>query len=1176
MNRAHYVAVALGMGLLAILFARPALADLNLYGDQWWYWGWPPGDCPTIPDNGCSSGNDLEWSVTLSGAPAGAVITSVVVEYWINDHTYWADLQVYLSTYQNGQWNSEWLWNQGGGSGDLHQTKTFTSEYDGLSPNATWYFVACDDAAADVGCVDEWIIWVYYIVPPDLYDDGQAYCGFSPQTVCPNQAFSAWCDVRNGGGSSSGGFYVDYYASTNTTITTSDYYIASVYMPSIPAGGYDDCDWSGSFPTNIPPGTYWVGWIIDADDDVDESNENNNTAYKQAYQLTVKSASTAPSGISFNPSAVCPGSCSTLSVQGGSLGTGASWKWYSGTCGGSYLGSGSSIQVCPSSTTFYFVRAEGDCNTTSCASGSVAIKILSTAPSGASASPASVCPGSCSTLTIQGGSLGSGASWKWYSGSCGGSYVGSGSSIQVCPSAPTTYFVRAEGDCNTTTCASVSVTMKTASTAPSGVSVSPATVCAGNCSTLTVQGGSLGTGASWKWYQGTCGGTLIGSGPSVQVCPSSTATYYVRAEGDCNTTTCASGTVTVKTLSGAPTGATAEPAAVCPGGSSTLTVQGGSLGTGAQWKWYSGSCGGTPAGSGASIIVQPGSTTNYYVRAEGDCNTTGCASVTVSVRTASTSPTGATANPNSVCPGGSSTLTVQGGSLGTGASWKWYAGGCGQGGVVGTGSSISVEPTQTTTYYVRAEGDCNTTPCASVTVSVVDVVRWYADDDHDGYGDPNEHVDQCSPPSGYVSNDDDCDDTNANVHPGAAEVCGNAIDDDCTGGDQPCSDTWYRDADGDGYGDPNVTTQAVQQPAGYVTNNTDCDDGCATCHPAGTEVCDGQDNDCDGQIDEGVAPATWYRDRDEDGYGDPEHSTEACDQPSGYVSNDDDCNDDCAACHPGSSEVCDGEDNDCDGQTDEAGDGSTWYRDADSDGYGNPGSPREACQRPDGYVDNDNDCDDGDADVHPGATEVCDGKDNDCDGQTDEGSIGATWYRDSDGDGYGNPSSTIQRCSRPSGYVGNGDDCDDGDPDINPDASDCANDPDRIDNNCNGLVDEDQSCLPPPPVDADRDGVPNADDSCPDTPPSEVADASGCSCSQRDEDHDGVNDCADTCPDTPSGVAVDGGGCPVICGSGLCGAGSLTLMSFLVLGLVWAKARVRAPRRPLGGRDAQGRTRGRH
>ena len=169
----------------------------------------------------------------------------------------------------------------------------------------------------------------------------------------------------------------------------------------------------------------------------------------------------------------------------------------------------------------------------------------------------------------------------------------------------------------------------------------------------------------------------------------------------------------------APTGASAVQSAICSGANTNISVTGGSLGTGAAWKWYTGGCGnGASIGSGVTINVNPTQTTTYYVRAEGDCGTTSCASVTVTIKNPSTAPTGASAISSTICNGQSTGLSVTGGSLGTGASWKWYAGGCGSGSSIGTGPSITVSPSATTTYYVRAEGDCGNTTCASVVVTV--------------------------------------------------------------------------------------------------------------------------------------------------------------------------------------------------------------------------------------------------------------------------------------------------------------------------------------------------------------------------------------------------------------------------------------------------------------------------
>ena len=347
--------------------------------------------------------------------------------------------------------------------------------------------------------------------------------------------------------------------------------------------------------------------------------------------------------------------------------------------------------------------------------------VASTAPTSASAVQSVICLGGNTNISVSGGSLGTNASWKWYKDGCGtGSSIGTGATITVNPTVTTTYFVRAEGDCGTTSCASVTVTVKTPSTNPTGASAVSTILCQGQSSSLSVTGGSLGTNASWKWYAGGCAsGAPIGTGTSITVTPSVTTTYFVRAEGDCNNTGCASVVVTVKTFSTAPTSASAIQSTICSGTSTNLSITGGSLGTNALWKWYIGGCGNESAiGTGSTISVSPTQTTTYYVRAEGDCGNTSCVSVTVTVKNPSTNPTGASAVSATLCQGQSTQLSVAGGSLGTNASWKWYAGGCASGASIGTGPSITVTPSSTTTYFVRAEGDCNNTICASVLVTV--------------------------------------------------------------------------------------------------------------------------------------------------------------------------------------------------------------------------------------------------------------------------------------------------------------------------------------------------------------------------------------------------------------------------------------------------------------------------
>jgi predicted outer membrane repeat protein len=103
---------------------------------------------------------------------------------------------------------------------------------------------------------------------------------------------------------------------------------------------------------------------------------------------------------------------------------------------------------------------------------------------------------------------------------------------------------------------------------------------------------------------------------------------------------------------------------------------------------------------------------------------------------------------------------------------------------------------------------------------------YYLDGDTDGYGLASSTQSACSPPTGYVANNTDCNDSNAAVNPGATEVC-NGIDDNCAGGiDNGLTfSNYYSDSDGDGAGDPAVVQNACAQPTGYVSNNTD---GCPT------------------------------------------------------------------------------------------------------------------------------------------------------------------------------------------------------------------------------------------------------------------------------------------------------------------------------------------------------------
>ena len=178
-----------------------------------------------------------------------------------------------------------------------------------------------------------------------------------------------------------------------------------------------------------------------------------------------------------------------------------------------------------------------------------------------------------------------------------------------------------------------------------------------------------------------------------------------------------------------------------------------------------------------------------------------------------------------------------------------------------------------------------------------------------------------------------------------------------------------KDLDGDGF-----------------TGVDDCNDDDPQIYPGAAELCDGIDNDCDGDLDEEPVDAILgYEDSDGDGYGDPSINALLCSLGDSHVENNLDCDDSNAAVFPNADEICDGVDNDCDNDIDDAdlnvltSSQTTYFLDGDGDGYGAPASAYLACLPQNNSTEIGGDCRDNDPNIHPGAPEVCDGVDNDCD-----------------------------------------------------------------------------------------------------------------------------------------------------------------------------------------------------
>lgn len=440
--------------------------------------------------------------------------------------------------------------------------------------------------------------------------------------------------------------------------------------------------------------------------------------------VTVTPGPVAPTGASADVAGYCdaaPPAQITLTAAGGS---GEVLEWRAGTCDGTLVGEGSPLTIAaPAVTTTYFARWTHPCGSTACASATVTVSPLPSAPFAAGAE--SVCAGESARLTA---AVGPGEEAVWYAGACGGAVIGTGPTIDVTPTATTTYYVAARdvaSGCVSGACAEHRVFLKANPVAPTAIDASVTSFCENQppaTVTLTAMGGS---GDIVEWFRSACAGAPIATGAvHTEPAPTVTTTYFARWHNECGDSACASVTITVDPAPTPPTGVAADPPRWCLGAAPASIELIAAGGSGETVEWFAETCEGTPIGTGATItIAAPPATATYLARWRSGCGESECRAVTVSVQPLPPAPTSIGASAMSLCGPGTVTLTATLPGTGEGRTLEWFSVSCpgGAAAPIATGASIERVVDQTTEFFVRTRDDlsgCVSTACLSVAVTV--------------------------------------------------------------------------------------------------------------------------------------------------------------------------------------------------------------------------------------------------------------------------------------------------------------------------------------------------------------------------------------------------------------------------------------------------------------------------
>jgi len=613
----------------------------------------------------------------------------------------------------------------------------------------------------------------------------------------------------------------------------------------------------------------------------------------------------------------------------------------------SYTGAATAtVYAKPTETTTYTATATSSSGCESSETIEVTVNQPSVAPTSISGI-AEICDGSSTTLTAN-GTLGTGAAYQWGTGSTVGSAViagQTGASITVSPSATTAYWVRIVGTTSPCTSntdgATASVTVNPSLPASVSIAASATTICSGTSVTFTATPTNGGATPAYQWkVNGVNAGTNSATFTTTTLANTDAVTVVLTS----NATPCLTGspatsntvTMTVNPILTASVSIAASATGICSGNSITFTATPTNGGSSPAYVWKKN--GAIVSGQTSVTFISGSFATGDVITCEMTSNATPCLAGSPATSNAVTITVNPIVTPTftqvaAICSG--ATLSALPTTSNNGITGTW---------------SPALNNAATTEYtFTPDAGQCASTTTMTINVTTP-TLTYYVDADGDNFGASGTGSLYCTNPgAGYSDQNTDCNDANISISPMAEELC-DGIDNDCNANttDGLGTTTYFRDLDGDTYGNPNVITVSCQAPAGYVADNTDCDDSDADFHIINT----------------------YFADTDGDNFGDAEAPQEACFLTAGYVVNAQDCNDANAAVNPDATEICNQIDDDCNGDINDGLTSVDYHFDGDGDGFGS-GTAVSLCAPTAGYVQNSSDCNDNNALVYPGATEIC-------------------------------------------------------------------------------------------------------------------------------------------------------------------------------------------------------------